>query len=101
MAAEEQTNRLRRLRVLQALARAAPDPMGEMAILHAVRVDPALSPTLERVQPARSMPTLKPSASTQSALRPAVAGVLGSPAHAVSVARATPVRGRSARPRCS
>lgn len=50
MIANDQTDRLRRLRVLQALERASPDPMGEMAILHAVRVDPELSPTLERVR---------------------------------------------------
>jgi len=41
---------LRRLRVLQALAAVSPDPMGEVAILHAVRVDPELSPTVERVR---------------------------------------------------
>lgn len=43
-------DRLRRLRVLQALFRSSPDPMGEHAILHAVRVDPELSPTIERVR---------------------------------------------------
>ena len=41
---------LRRLRVLQALSRSAPNPMGEIAILNAVRVDPELSPTIERVR---------------------------------------------------
>jgi len=43
-------DQLRRLRVLQALHTAAPDPMGEIALLNAVRVDPELSPTLERVR---------------------------------------------------
>ena len=43
-------DRLRRLRVLQALERATPNPMGEIAILDAVRVDPELSPTVERVR---------------------------------------------------
>lgn len=43
-------DQLRRLRVLQTLHSAAPDPMGEMAILNALRVDPELSPTRERVR---------------------------------------------------
>ncbi len=41
---------LRRLRVLQALSRSAPNPMGEIAILNAVQVDPELSPTIDRVR---------------------------------------------------
>lgn len=47
---EQHIIRLRRLRVLQSLQRAAPEPMGEAAILYAVRTDPELSPTIERVR---------------------------------------------------
>lgn len=43
---------LRRLRVLQVLQRAQPNPMGEAAVLNAVRVDPELSPTLENIRDA-------------------------------------------------
>jgi len=43
-------DRLRRLRVLQTLSHATPSPMGEIAILNAVRVDAELSPTIERVR---------------------------------------------------
>jgi len=43
-------DRLRRLRVLQALHRAYPDPMGEIAILNIVQADPELSPTIERIR---------------------------------------------------
>ncbi len=46
----DHVDQLRRLRVLQSLNSVAPDPMGEIAILNAVRVDPELSPTLERVR---------------------------------------------------
>ncbi len=46
----DHVDRLRRLRVLQALSYSAPNPMGEIAILNAVRVDPELSPTIERVR---------------------------------------------------
>jgi len=50
MTTEDWKKRLRRLRVLQALQRAAPNPMGEIAILQAVQRDPALTPTIERVR---------------------------------------------------
>lgn len=48
----EHLTRLRRLRILQALDRAAPDPQGETALLIALRLDPELSPTVERVRAA-------------------------------------------------
>jgi len=42
--------RLRRLRVLQALQRSAPEPMGEAAILYAMRPDRELSPQIEDIR---------------------------------------------------
>ncbi|WP_126456719.1 DUF3486 family protein [Sulfuriflexus mobilis] len=50
MATDKHIMHLRRLRVLQALSRATPDPVGQSLILQAVQTDPELSPTIERVQ---------------------------------------------------
>lgn len=50
MSNEEHRNRLRHLRVLQALDRVYPNPMGEVAILNTVRVDAALSPDIDKVR---------------------------------------------------
>ncbi|MDT8383016.1 MAG: DUF3486 family protein [Gammaproteobacteria bacterium] len=49
-------DRLRCLRILQALHRSYPDPQGEIAVLNALQTDPELSPTIERVR--RSLSTL-------------------------------------------
>lgn len=43
-------DKLRRLRILQRLAQVYPNPMGELALLDTLRVDPELNPTLERVR---------------------------------------------------
>jgi len=47
---EAHKNRLRRLRVLQQLDRSAPEPMGEKALLHGLRVDLELQPTIDKVR---------------------------------------------------
>lgn len=45
-------DRLRRFRVLQALQRVSPDPMGEVGLLYAVQADPELSPNIARIRQA-------------------------------------------------
>lgn len=50
MATSEHRDKLRRLRVLQRLALVTPNPMGEQAILHELRSDPELQPTIELVR---------------------------------------------------
>ncbi|HED34743.1 MAG TPA: DUF3486 family protein [Gammaproteobacteria bacterium] len=50
MSTENELNRLRRLRILQVLDRIAPTPMGEVALLNELQVDPQLSPTIEKVR---------------------------------------------------
>jgi len=50
MVSEYELNKLRRLRVLQILKRVTPDPMGELALLSALKADKELSPTVERVR---------------------------------------------------
>lgn len=42
--------KLRRLRIVQALARVTPNPMGEMALLSRLRADPELAPDLGKVR---------------------------------------------------
>ena len=43
-------DKLRRLRVLQALSVVTPSPMGEVALLRQIHTDVELSPTIERVR---------------------------------------------------
>ncbi len=50
MTTEEQRNRLRRLRLLQRLAEAHPNPRGEFGLLARLRTDPELTPTVARVR---------------------------------------------------
>ena len=47
---ENELNRLRRLRLLQILDRVSPTPMGEVALLNELQVDPQLSPTIKKVR---------------------------------------------------
>ncbi len=49
-ATTEHRDKLRRLRTLQHLGQVAPNPMGEIALLNALRADPELQPTIELVR---------------------------------------------------
>lgn len=50
MPGETHRNKLRRLRILQALGNTAPAPMGQRALLNVLAGDPELEPTIELVQ---------------------------------------------------